>query len=161
MNIEALFEQHNYYASEMLIAMLSLSENNVDSLANIQRSGRVDKLGLLVSDYWYAHERRRDGGVPYITRTLGGEGFAFAAAAVHTKIVLIKTLCGKRLVLHGSANLRSSRNVEQFTIVNDEMLYNFNAEWIGQTINNFCIDKKSLRGEKLWQTLPGQVKKEN
>ena len=46
------------------------------------------------------------------------------------KISLIRTSCGRHLVMHGSANLRSSCNMEQFAIDNDRDLYEFHAGWI-------------------------------
>lgn len=152
--IEALMVEKNYYAEELIIATLSLSQDNVDSLQNLLVGGYIKKMSLVVSDFWYAHERRKEVGVPYIIKKLGCDKFEMAAAAIHTKITLIKTQCGKFLVMHGSANLRSSRNVEQFVVENNEMLYNFNKDWINSILDNFSITKKSIRGDKLWQILP-------
>lgn len=151
--IEAFMVENNYLAEEMLIATLSLGQENVDSLKNIQVGGYASKMSLIVSDYWYAHERRRDGGVPYIIENLGGENFRFAAAGLHTKVSIIKTSCGKHFIFHGSANLRSSRNIEQFCIENNEDLYKFNSDWMEKILCNFSVIKKTARGEKLWKLL--------
>ena len=151
--IEALLVEKNAFAEEIMIATLSLGSDNVDSLKNLVDGGFVGQLTLIVSDFWYAHERRKEGGVPYIMKYLGGENFTLAAAGLHTKVTLIKTRSGKHLVMHGSANLRSSRNIEQFVIENNEDLYRFNAEWMGKIAEHFSANKKSLRGEKLWQAL--------
>lgn len=160
--IEAFMVENNYLAEEILIATLSLGQENVDSLKNIQSGGYVKKMGLIVSDYWYAHERRREGGVPYIVENLGGdEGFRFAAAGLHTKVTIVKTECGKHFILHGSANLRSSRNIEQFCIENNEELYKFNSAWMEKILCNFTATKKSTRGERLWQTVMEPIKKGN
>jgi hypothetical protein len=159
--IEALMVEKNYFAEEILIATLSLGKENVDSLRNLQEGGYVRRLGLIVSDFWYAHERRPAGGVPYIEKTLGGAGFSFAAAGTHTKVTLIRTSCGRNLVLHGSANLRSSRNVEQFVIENNSDLHAFNHGWMSHLLEAFTATKKSIRGEALWQEVREQAKKGN
>ena len=159
--IEAFMVENNFLAEEMLIATLSLGQENVDSLKNLQEGGYAKQMSLIVSDYWYAHERRREGGVPYIIENLGGDDFRFAAAGLHTKVTIIKTACGKHFILHGSANLRSSRNIEQFCIENNEELYKFNSTWMEKILCNFTVTKKSTRGEKLWQTVTEPTKKEN
>lgn len=156
--IEAFMVENNYRDEEIIVATLSLGQENVDSLKNLQSGGYVDNLSLIVSDYWFAHERRREGGVPYILKHLGGENFSFAAAGLHTKVTLIKTSCAKYFVLHGSANLRSSRNIEQFCIENNQELYKFNASWLKKILANFCITNKSDRGDKLWQAMEPTAK---
>lgn len=159
--LEALMVERNYYATEMLVATLSLGKENVDSLHNLQKGGYLGYLGLIVSDFWYCHERRRVGGVPYIESTLcqAGESFDLAAAGLHTKITCIKTDCGRHLILHGSANLRSSRNIEQLTIDNDPDLYHFHTTWQKHLIANFRTTNNSLRGDQLWQPLPEPQKR--
>lgn len=158
--LEALMVRTNYYAEKMLVATLSLGRENADSLHNLQRGGYVGSLALIVSDYWFAHERRREGGVPYILDTLGEAGnFRMAAAGLHTKITLIRTSCGRHLVIHGSANLRSSRNLEQFTIENDPELFAFHREWMEAILDRFAATRKSPRGDNLWQTLTEPTRK--
>ena len=149
--IEALLVEKNLFAEEIFIATLSLGQENVDSLVNIRSGGFVDRMALIVSDYWYAHERRREGGVPCIVENLGGKDFTFAAAGLHTKVTLIKTRCGKYLVLHGSANLRSSRNIEQMCVENSQALYEFNREWMEKILSKFTATGKSLRATHLWK----------
>lgn len=157
--IESLMVEKNYFAEEIIVATLSLGQENVDSLKNIRDGDYVDEMALIVSDYWYAHERRKEGGVPYIMDMLGGDKFRFAAAGLHTKITLIRTQCGKHLVLHGSANLRSSRNMEQVCIENNRDLYMFNREWTEKILTHFSATPKSLRGGKLWRKVQEQTKK--
>lgn len=160
--IESYLVENNFMAEELHIATLSLSQDNVDSLRNIRQGGYVQDMSLIVSDYWYAHERRKKGGVPYIMEKLGAEGrFSFAAAGLHTKVTLIKTTCGRYMVLHGSANLRSSRNVEQFCVENNRELYLFNRLWMGKIMDNFKINKKTSRGGQLWQTVQEPIKKQD
>lgn len=86
-----------------------------------------------------------------------------ASASTHTKIVLFETLGGKKIVIHGSANLRSSSNIEQFTIEENKSLYDFHLAYHMhiiekyRTINKEVKKHKSLRGEQLWQTVVQEV----
>ena len=155
--IEAYLEENDLFAEEIIIATLSLSKENVDSLKNILEWKRCGRMGLLVSDYFFAHERKD--GIEYIIETLNYDGFLLAAAAIHTKITLIKTFCGMNLVIGGSANLRSSRNIEQITIDNSKELYEFNREWIVGLLKKYQATHKSLRGGALWQQVAVEVAK--
>lgn len=115
-------------------------------------------INLIISDYFYAHERGSL--IPYIYDNLDKEDrFQLASASSHTKITMFETLGGKKIVMHGSANLRSSSNIEQFTIEENPGLYDFHFEYHKRiiekylTINKDIKRNKSLRGEKLWKEL--------
>jgi len=107
------------------------------------------KIGLIVSDFFFSHERKRL--VEYIIKTLKHELFYFAVAGIHTKITLIETECGQNIVIGGSANLRSSLNIEQITIDNNKLLYDFHKEWMSIILNKYHVNHTMLRREKLWQ----------
>lgn len=152
---EAYLDEHDLVAEEMIITTLSLSRENVDSLRNIQLSRLNGKMGLIVSDYFFANERRD--GIKDIIEHLGQDtGFYLAVAGIHTKITLIRTSCGMNLVFGGSSNLRSSLNVEQITIDNDNDLYSFHREWISRILNEYHVTHRMLRREKLWQLVVNQ-----
>ena len=106
-------------------------------------------MGLLVSDFYFSHERKVL--VEYILKTLKHELFYFAVAGIHTKITLIATECGQYIVIGGSANLRSSLNIEQITIDNNKLLYDFHKEWVSIILNKYHVNHKMLRRGKLWQ----------
>ena len=55
--IEAYMVEHDIHTERLLISTLSYNENNVDSLLNLLDGGYVDKLDLVVSPYFFAHER--------------------------------------------------------------------------------------------------------
>jgi hypothetical protein len=55
------------------------------------------------------------------------------------------------LVIGGSANLRSSMNIEQLTLDNDETLYAFHREWMAEILNEYHVQHKMLRRDRLWQ----------
>ncbi|MCK9172017.1 MAG: hypothetical protein M0O99_00855 [Desulfuromonas thiophila] len=151
--LEALMVEKNYYAEELLIATLSLGQENADSLHNLITGGYCDHISLIVSDYWYAHEvRGGKGGVAYLEKTFG-DRLKLAAAGCHTKVTLIRTRCGKHLVMHGSANLRSSQNIEQFVLENSQELYQFHREWMSRILDGYSTHRDRKRGDRLWQDL--------
>lgn len=156
--IEAFIVNNNAKCKDLTISTLSLDQNNVDSLANLLNGQFVDQLNLILSDYFYAHERKSL--IPYIYDKLDVDNrFQLASAGSHTKIAMFETLGGKKIVIHGSANLRSSSNIKQFVIEENPSLYDFWMEYHMniiqeyKTINKDIKRNKSLRGQKLWDII--------
>lgn len=156
--IEAFIVKHNLHVKKLTIATLSMSENNVDSLANLMNGNYVDDLELMVSGYFFSHERGSL--IPYIYQELDkNESFQLAACDMHMKTACFETHDGLKFVIHGSANLRSSGNVEQFVFEENETLYEFlqktNAQIIEtyKTINKGERRTKILRRKTMWQAV--------
>lgn len=156
--IEAFIVENNAKCKNITISTLSMDQNNIDSLHNLIVGEFIESLDLIISDYFFSHERGNL--IPYVYQELDIDNkFQLAVAGSHTKICLIKTLGEKHIVIQGSANLRSSNNIEQFTIEENRDLYNFYMEYHTQiieeykTINKNIKKKKSLRGNKLWQVV--------
>ena len=158
--IESYLVDNNLTASEIVISTLSMSRENVDSLKNIQDFRLEGAMGLVISDFFFSHERKS--GIEDIVTELGNGQFALAVAGIHTKITLIKTVCGQHIIIGGSANLRSSMNIEQITIDNCPVLYAFHREWMAEILNKYQATHAMLRREKLWQQVAkaGAQKKE-
>lgn len=141
--IEALLVEKNIKCKRMVISTLSLSIDNVDSLRTLLGKNYIDDLSLIVSAYFYSHEVR--GLVPYIYQELDYENkFQLAVARTHTKICFFETAGGKKIVLHGSANLRTSANIEQFTIEINENLFDFYDEFHSSIIEKYKTINKTL-----------------
>lgn len=152
--LEAFIVNNNIQCKQLTISTLSLDQNNVDSLSNLLKGNYVNELNLILSDYFYAHERNSL--IPYLYERLDIDNkFQLAAAGSHTKIIMFETTGGKKIVIHGSSNLRSSSNIEQFVIEENPDLYDF---WLDYHLNILSkyntIDKnetkKSIRGKNLW-----------
>ena len=62
--IEAFLRINNCKAVNMTICTLSLNQENVDSLYLLMTKGFIDNLKLLISGYFYTHERRAL--IPYL-----------------------------------------------------------------------------------------------
>jgi hypothetical protein len=149
--IEAYIVQRNAKCLKMTVTTLSLSQENVDSLHNLLAGGFVDELNLIVSAYFFAHERHSL--IPYIYKKLDFDNkFQLAVASIHTKTAQFETLGGRKIIIHGSANLRSSGNIEQFTIEENGELYDFYDEHFGKIIERYAtINKKQpIRNAELW-----------
>ncbi len=148
--IEAWIIRNQWNVISMTISTLSISENNVDSLKNLFLGDYLQELNLIVSDYFFAHERHDL--IPYLYKELDTENkFQLAVARVHTKICLIETECGKKIILHGSANLRTSKNVEQLVIECDSELFEFNNLWHTEIIEKYKTINKTVGAGELWQ----------
>ena len=147
--IEAFCVEKNYHIKSMTISTLSLSEENIDSLENLIVGEYVDQLNLIVSDYFYAHERHSL--VKYIYEHLDKENkFQLSVARSHTKICIFETHCGMKFVIHGSANLRSSDNIEQFDIEENKDLYDYIYEFNSKIAEVYQTINKSIGAKKLW-----------
>jgi hypothetical protein len=149
--LEAYIVQRNAKCLKMIVTTLSLSQENVDSLHNLIAGGFVDELNLIVSVYFFGHERQCL--IPYIYEKLDIDNkFQLAVAAIHTKTAQFETLGGRKIIIHGSANLRSSANIEQFTIEENEELYTFYDEHFDKIIERYSTinKKKPIRDKELW-----------
>ena len=147
--LEAYLVEHHVKCRKLLISTLSLNQNNTDSLAALLRHGYIDRLDLIVSAYFYGMERHSL--VPYIYRKLDvDDRFQLAVAGVHTKTAQFETAGGRKIVMHGSANLRSSGNIEQFTIEENPVIYDFYDEHLSRIVDTYKTINKPVRHDELW-----------
>jgi hypothetical protein len=149
---EAWLVKHNLHIKKMTVSTLSMSENNVDSFANLLNAGYVDALDLIVSDYFFSHERGNL--VPYIYKQLDKDNrFQLAAASTHCKLCLMETHNGSKVVVHGSANLRSSSNIEHICIEESPELYDFLLSTQVGIIDKYKTINKSVRYTDAWDAI--------
>lgn len=145
--VTRLIERKNAHVLKMHIATLSMSEENIMNLASLIQGDYIDRLDLLISAYFYAHERNNM--IPMIYQHLDHDNkFQLAVVSIHAKIVLLQTEGGKYITIHGSANLRSCDNVEQVSIDVDKDLYDFNAVFLDSVTERYKTIKKPVRGKK-------------
>lgn len=148
--IEALIVKNTLIVKKLTISTLSLNQNNVDSLVNLLEWGFVKSLDIIISDYFYSHERNSL--VKYMYQEFDKYDFQLAVCRTHTKITLIETE-DKKIVIHGSANLRSSDNVEAISIEENEGLFDFNKSWHDAIIEEYKTVNKSLQTKAIWQAI--------
>jgi len=111
------------------IATLGYSRPNIDELLGLLDAGTVERCSLLYSAYFKAHEVSL---TTYAGAALNLRGHQCKSIRTHAKIILAETGSRQFIVSESSANLRSCRNVEQFTITNDVELLGFHRQWIDQ-----------------------------
>lgn len=160
--LEALVDAKKLSVRRLGIQTLSMSDENIDSIRNVLETMPVERLDLVLSDYWYAHESHKGGLVPYLFEELDLEGLELrvAFAGVHCKVLTVETLRGNHITMHGSANLRSSGNVEQLHISPDDGLFEFCDRMTQRILDAYDVvnkdnrkRKKSVRRARLWQAV--------
>ena len=141
--IEAILIENELKAELVSISTLSMSQENIDSLTSLLHFDKcIDKLDLIISAYYFSHER--NGAIKYIYENLNKENkFQLAVTRTHTKVCLIKTKCKKHVIIHGSANLRSSGNYEQFIVENDKELFDFTLHFHNKIISEYKTIKNT------------------
>jgi len=154
--IEALAVKYDILIEDLTISTLSISKDNVDSLENLMVGGYCKNLNMIVSDYWWSHNRQNG---PYVYEKLDiNNSFQLAVAGIHTKITLLKTEGGKKIVITGSANFRSSRSLEEITIQTNPELYDFHKLWHDEILEDYGTIKKTKRGQKLFDVITKNAK---
>ena len=149
--IEALIVNKALKVKRLAINTYSLSENNVDSLANLL-DGYVDDLTLIVSDFFFVNERRNL--IPYIYQELDKDNrFQLAVCTTHCKTALIQTGDGLFITVHGSANFRSSSSLEHIAIEEGKELHNFALEVDDAILAKYATIRKSIPKKDLWETV--------
>ena len=141
--IEAYMVEHNLHTERLLVSTLSYNENNVDSLLNLLEGDYVDKIDMVVSAYFFAHERNTL--IRYAYEKLDDESgrFQLAVCNVHTKTYQFITDEGLHIIMQGSANMRAGANFENMIIEENEDVYQFYADFYDEILREFpTIDKK-------------------
>lgn len=124
---------------------------NNDRHQNLLNGGFVQDLSLIVSDYFYSHERHNL--IQYAYDELDKDNkFQLAVASSHCKICIFAS-GSLKVVIHGSANLRSSSNIEQIVVEVNNDLYDFIHDYQMKIVNHYATIKKSIRDSKLWNTI--------
>ena len=122
--IEALLIENAILCKEMQISTLSLSQENIDSLAGLMKDGYIENLMIVGSDFFASHEKYNL--MEYMKEVLDIDNrFQIIVARIHMKVCIFETSKGNKFVIHGSANLRSSSNYEQIVIEKNAELYDF------------------------------------
>jgi hypothetical protein len=139
-----MIETLNIHVLRMMVSTLSISQENIDYLAALKDREFIDDLSICMSSYFWGHERR--GLIPYMAEALDREPgkFRLAVSAVHTKIVLMETEGGRKLVFHGSANFRSSNNVEHVSIDEDGELFGFVWDYHNRIFDRYAVTRKPV-----------------
>ncbi len=148
--IEAYMVEHNIHTKRLLISTLSYNENNVDSLLNLLDGGYVDTLDIVVSPYFFAHERNTL--IRYTYEQLDNEQnrLQLAVAPVHTKTYQFITDDGRHLIFHGSANMRANANFENMIFEESEEVYRFYDDFYSEILREYPTIIKERKFSRDW-----------
>lgn len=111
------------------VATLGCSLANADTLGRLVETGRAGAITLVVSHYFQQVDKAT------VFRAVAArlEGLAkLVVTRSHAKVICLPTAQGDRFVIEGSANLRSSDNIEQMLITNDQATHDFHAAWLDE-----------------------------
>lgn len=168
--LEALVNLGKVEIRRLTIQTLTFSQENVDSLWNVcDMSPDLESLRIIAGGYFWAHEHKPGGVIPYLLQELDqGDVLDIAFAAIHTKMISIETVNGHHIVMHGSANLRSSRSIEQMMVECDDNLYAAVEDFADKVFASYSIidktrSKNAGRGMlagRLWSWLKDEYAKD-
>ncbi|HRQ87846.1 MAG TPA: hypothetical protein PLA50_03550 [Bacteroidia bacterium] len=111
------------------IATLGMSGANAESLAALHQVGLVGGITICCSVYFRQVDRTATW--PEVESKLGGIA-TLIVGRNHAKVICLPTEAGDHFVIEGSANLRSSDNLEQIAIFNDPDLAAFHRDWMAE-----------------------------
>lgn len=114
-------------AELVAIATLGMSKANALQLADLRSRGLIRQLRVIVSHYFAGVDKTST--FADVCGILGDN--APKVCRNHSKVILIQQP-GRHFVIAGSANLRSSDNIEQFSIWNDPEVFAFHLEWMNE-----------------------------
>jgi len=136
----ALLDRAGSPCSVLRIATLSFSKRNVAELAGLLDAGAVKTLDLLTSHF----QKEHDGEILAVAleELSAKRGQRVAAARSHCKLICIALEDGRRYTIEGSANLRTSRNQEQFALSRDAALWGFYDAWLASMVKDHEIGRR-------------------
>jgi hypothetical protein len=118
---------------ELYLSSLGLNLAQANSIAELTQAGLIGRTTLLISEYFAEANKSLWGRILKQMHGLGSRGFA---TRNHAKLALMQMADGRCITLETSANLRSSKNIEQFVITCDAELYAFHKGWIETLIDS-------------------------
>jgi hypothetical protein len=121
------------------IATLSFGPKNTQEIARWLDEKLVGRLTLLCADFMAkASPKVYQGAVAELVEQ---RGQVVGSARCHAKVVTLAFEDGLRLVFEGSANLRTNRNLENLSVINDPGLHDWHAAWIDQKVREHEIEQ--------------------
>jgi hypothetical protein len=116
--------------AQLRIATLSFNGRNAQTMTAWTEGRKVERLSLLCSVFFKEHN-------PELFEQLHqalAKPHRMAASRNHCKLVCFHFATGDKLVMEGSANLRTNSNREQFCLVRDDGLHDWHAAWIDEEV---------------------------
>ncbi|MEM8783079.1 MAG: hypothetical protein AAGE65_09520 [Planctomycetota bacterium] len=122
-------------ARHVTIATLGFNRAQTDTLGELLDHDRIEGMTFLASDMFAAKNGATSA---YLRECLETRGQTYAVARNHMKLMLVELCDGRRIVTHGSLNLRRCNCFEQMQISQDDELFAFFAGVVGDIIREAC-----------------------
>jgi hypothetical protein len=113
----------------MRLATLSYNGLNLAEMLRLLDSGKVHQLSLICSKFFAEHDKDL---FEETLQEFHKRGQQVGAPRSHAKVVTMEFVDGERLVLEGSANLRTNSNREQSCLIHDAGLHDWHALWMDE-----------------------------
>jgi hypothetical protein len=124
----------------LALSTLAFNKRNTQELCLLLDSRLVGRLTVLCSDFMAkSNPGIYQGAVEELVRA---RGQTVASARCHAKVACLSFADGLKLVFEGSANLRTNRNVEQVTVINDAGLHDWHSGWIEERVSEHAQKHK-------------------
>ena len=128
--------ENNLSVDELTIITLSIGLENIQALSELINKEWVKKINFLVSGYFLRTEKvKHTLSIQHLEKAAENNNFKVYHSNTHQKVAMIKLEDGRKIVMHGSANMKGSQNFEQVMIENSSMLYDFNYQYFKHLIN--------------------------
>lgn len=120
------------------VATLGFNQRNAGELIQLLDAGSIGRVAFICSCYYRTVEADV---FDFLHAELARRGHCVVAIRSHAKILLFEMSDGAAYVLESSANLRSCRNIEQFTLTHDAALLQFHRSWMAQIIQEVLCEE--------------------
>ncbi len=131
-------------ARAVRIATLSYNGRNLTEMLRLVDEGKVGSLTLLCSCFFRDHNKELWAETVEEFRERKQRA---AAARSHAKVITLDLTAGAKMVLEGSANLRSNSNREQFMLAHDAGLHDWHSAWIDELVTRHEGEADGVEGE--------------
>jgi hypothetical protein len=131
--VDALLERSGP-VREMRIATLAFALRNVDRIQAWLAAGKVNRLTLLCSLYFQAHNRP----IFQAMQEVLTPPHRLAASRNHCKVICLDCPDTGKWIIEGSANLRTNSNEEQFALFRDPGLCEWHSAWIEDRVSTYA-----------------------
>lgn len=115
------------------LATLGFNRQGIENLFKLMDAKQVAAVDFLCSCYFKSVDQDV---FSDLYTGLADRGQHCAAVRTHCKLLLFELSDGRSLVIESSANLRSSRCLEQMSLTHDAALLDFHRTWMREVIAN-------------------------
>jgi hypothetical protein len=119
----------------LALSTLSFHRRNSEALLSWIDAGLVARLTMVCSVFFREHFAETFDAIHQALKP----PHRIAATRTHAKLICMHFTSGRKMVIEGSANLRSNGNAEQYTLVNDAQLCDFWTNWISGEVSHGTI----------------------